>query len=80
METVHGLQLNSVWSSEHHAVLIRIDLNSASEETSQRTIRWRARTDWQVISLDLAAPTWDSILIGDLYHSVSAFNDTLLTY
>ena len=72
-------QLEPVGSSDHHAILTRVDVGIARDEASSRTIWQWDRADWCSLKSDLQQTDWQALLSGRADAMVTAFTERLKT-
>ena len=70
-------QLDQVGSSDHHAVLTLIDLDTARESAVPRTIWLWDKADWPSMRQALHTTDWDTLLTGDVDEKTCLFTSTL---
>ena len=71
-------QLGSVGSSDHYAVLTRLDVGVTREEAVSRTIWLWDRADWPAMRRDLSQTDWASLLSGGAEEKTRALTTHLL--
>lgn len=76
--SIHCQQLGSVGSSDHYAVLSRVDLLTAREDTIPRTIWLWERADWPTLKQNVENTDWGALLVGDVNNKVRALTTRLL--
>ena len=76
--SIHCQQLGPVGSSDHFAVLSRVELQTAREESIPRTIWLWDRADWPSMKQDMTNTDWEALLVGDADAMASALTTRLL--
>lgn len=71
-------QLGPVGSSDHHAVLTRVNLGVARDVATTRTIWMWDKADWTSLQRDLLQTTWTNILRGGSESQARTFTSHLL--
>ena len=71
-------QLGPVGSSDHYAVLVRVELNMTREDAVPRTIWLWGRADWPSMRYALEETNWEEILVVDAEELAQAFTTKLL--
>lgn len=76
--TVHCSPLGFVGSSDHVAVLTKINFKRPRERSCTRTLwRWEA-ADWGGLRADLQQKDWEGVLRGDIDYQVEHFTKMIL--
>ena len=77
--SIHCQQLGPVGSSDHYAVLARVELHTTREDAAPRTIWLWRRADWLSMRHALENTDWDAILVGEVEAQACALTTKLLT-
>ncbi|XP_045105093.1 uncharacterized protein LOC123500440 [Portunus trituberculatus] len=72
-------QLDKVGSSDHHAVLTKIQLHVAREKAAPRTIWLWEQASWRDMRGALTATDWQTVLTGDAEEMTNALTSILAT-
>ncbi|XP_045130533.1 uncharacterized protein LOC123515742 [Portunus trituberculatus] len=76
--SVRCQQLGPVGSSDHYAVLARVELNATREDAVPRTIWLWGRADWPTMRRALEEINWGETLVGDAEEQARALTTKLL--
>ena len=76
-DTITCSQLGQAGTSDHFAILSRVNLAPAREENIFRKIWLWDRADWPSMKRELASTDWDSLLMGDANHKTATLTSRL---
>ncbi|XP_045113326.1 uncharacterized protein LOC123505739 [Portunus trituberculatus] len=71
-------QLGPVGSSDHFAVLSQVELQTAREDATPRTIWLWDKADWPSMKQDIENTDWEALLVGDADARARALTTRLL--
>ena len=76
-ESVQCCQLDRIGSSDHNAILSKINLSPAREDDNPRVIWLWEQADWPAIQQALANTDWNTVLTGNVDQDVNTLTSTL---
>ncbi|MPC68000.1 hypothetical protein E2C01_062189 [Portunus trituberculatus] len=76
--SIHCQQLGPVSSSDHVAVLSQVELQTAREDATPRTIWLWDKADWPSMKRDIENTDWEALLVGDADATARALTTRLL--